>query len=187
MSKEPSYVRCIKPNHAKQAGRWGQQGSPTLPPPTQCSGLEPRLRTATPVGGRAAAGIPAWFSSLSCTTVAASSGPETWLKLGLGCPAPHSELVREKDGCLSGTGSGLQGRFHIFPGNFDEVLIRHQVKYLGLMENLRVRRAGFAYRRKYEVFLQRYSTKTGVRAVLPGYLDMEFSEGTSGCVQSSEE
>lgn len=40
---------------------------------------------------------------------------------------------------------------------FDEVLIRHQVKYLGLMENLRVRRAGFAYRRKYEVFLQRWS------------------------------
>ncbi|KAG8122494.1 hypothetical protein E2320_017991 [Naja naja] len=43
-------------------------------------------------------------------------------------------------------------------GNFDEVLIRHQVKYLGLMENLRVRRAGFAYRRKYEVFLQRYKS-----------------------------
>uniref|UniRef100_A0A8C0BBR5 Unconventional myosin-Ic n=1 Tax=Buteo japonicus TaxID=224669 RepID=A0A8C0BBR5_9AVES len=41
---------------------------------------------------------------------------------------------------------------------FDEVLIRHQVKYLGLMENLRVRRAGFAYRRKYEVFLQRYKS-----------------------------
>ncbi|XP_061762485.1 unconventional myosin-Ih [Nerophis ophidion] len=42
------------------------------------------------------------------------------------------------------------------PGQFDEALIRHQVKYLGLMEHLRVRRAGFAYRRKYEVFLQRY-------------------------------
>ncbi|XP_036379609.1 unconventional myosin-Ic-like isoform X2 [Megalops cyprinoides] len=41
-------------------------------------------------------------------------------------------------------------------GRFDEVLIRHQVKYLGLMENLRVRRAGFAYRRRYEAFLQRY-------------------------------
>uniref|UniRef100_A0A8C5G620 Myosin Ic, paralog b n=1 Tax=Gouania willdenowi TaxID=441366 RepID=A0A8C5G620_GOUWI len=41
---------------------------------------------------------------------------------------------------------------------FDEVLIRHQVKYLGLMENLRVRRAGFAYRRRYEVFLQRYKS-----------------------------
>ncbi|ELR61886.1 unconventional myosin-Ic isoform X1 [Bos indicus] len=44
------------------------------------------------------------------------------------------------------------------PGRFDEVLIRHQVKYLGLMENLRVRRAGFAYRRKYEAFLQRYKS-----------------------------
>ena len=30
------------------------------------------------------------------------------------------------------------------------------MKYLGLMENLRVRRAGFAYRRKYEAFLQRW-------------------------------
>uniref|UniRef100_A0A8C9MU69 Myosin IH n=1 Tax=Serinus canaria TaxID=9135 RepID=A0A8C9MU69_SERCA len=42
------------------------------------------------------------------------------------------------------------------PGKFDDFLIRHQVKYLGLMEHLRVRRAGFAYRRKYELFLQRY-------------------------------
>uniref|UniRef100_A0A6Q2ZJH5 Myosin motor domain-containing protein n=1 Tax=Esox lucius TaxID=8010 RepID=A0A6Q2ZJH5_ESOLU len=39
---------------------------------------------------------------------------------------------------------------------FDEALVRHQVKYLGLMENLRVRRAGFAYRRHYQAFLQRY-------------------------------
>ncbi|NXS40173.1 MYO1H protein, partial [Balaeniceps rex] len=41
------------------------------------------------------------------------------------------------------------------PGKLDDYLIRHQVKYLGLMEHLRVRRAGFAYRRKYELFLQR--------------------------------
>lgn len=34
----------------------------------------------------------------------------------------------------------------------------HQVKYLGLMENLRVRRAGFAYRRTYEMFLERYKS-----------------------------
>uniref|UniRef100_A0A8B9NNA5 Myosin IH n=1 Tax=Accipiter nisus TaxID=211598 RepID=A0A8B9NNA5_9AVES len=44
------------------------------------------------------------------------------------------------------------------PGKFDDYLIRHQVKYLGLMEHLRVRRAGFAYRRKYELFLQRYKS-----------------------------
>ncbi|KAL2298408.1 hypothetical protein Nmel_015403, partial [Mimus melanotis] len=44
------------------------------------------------------------------------------------------------------------------PETFDDFLIRHQVKYLGLMEHLRVRRAGFAYRRKYELFLQRYKS-----------------------------
>ncbi|XP_076867394.1 unconventional myosin-Ih [Brachyhypopomus gauderio] len=42
------------------------------------------------------------------------------------------------------------------PGRFDDIMVRHQVKYLGLMEHLRVRRAGFAYRRRYEVFLKRY-------------------------------
>ncbi|KAL6466119.1 hypothetical protein MHYP_G00262520 [Metynnis hypsauchen] len=41
-------------------------------------------------------------------------------------------------------------------GKFDDVLVRHQVKYLGLIEHLRVRRAGFAYRRRYEEFLKRY-------------------------------
>lgn len=42
------------------------------------------------------------------------------------------------------------------PALFDENIVGHQVKYLGLMENLRVRRAGFAYRRPYEAFLKRY-------------------------------
>ncbi|XP_053325125.1 unconventional myosin-Ih [Spea bombifrons] len=43
-------------------------------------------------------------------------------------------------------------------GKFEDMLVHHQVKYLGLMEHLRVRRAGFAYRRKYETFLQRYKS-----------------------------
>lgn len=38
---------------------------------------------------------------------------------------------------------------------FDEARCRHQVAYLGLLENVRVRRAGFAYRQPYERFLQR--------------------------------
>lgn len=50
----------------------------------------------------------------------------------------------------------ISHRMHVLAaGKFDDFLIRHQVKYLGLMEHLRVRRAGFAYRRKYELFLQR--------------------------------
>uniref|UniRef100_A0A8C8SNJ6 Unconventional myosin-Id n=1 Tax=Pelusios castaneus TaxID=367368 RepID=A0A8C8SNJ6_9SAUR len=39
---------------------------------------------------------------------------------------------------------------------FDEQRCRHQVEYLGLLENVRVRRAGFAYRQTYEKFLHRY-------------------------------
>jgi len=41
---------------------------------------------------------------------------------------------------------------------FSQSLVRHQIKYLGLMENLRVRRAGFAYRRSHSIFLQRYKS-----------------------------
>ncbi|KAL1141006.1 hypothetical protein AAG570_000932 [Ranatra chinensis] len=44
------------------------------------------------------------------------------------------------------------------PGIFSENIVTHQVEYLGLMENLRVRRAGFAYRRLYEPFLKRYKS-----------------------------
>jgi myosin-1 len=42
------------------------------------------------------------------------------------------------------------------PVMFDEVRVKHQVAYLGLLENVRVRRAGFAYRMPYERFLRRY-------------------------------
>ncbi|XP_023682417.2 unconventional myosin-Ib-like [Paramormyrops kingsleyae] len=39
---------------------------------------------------------------------------------------------------------------------FTEMLVRHQVRYLGLMENVRVRRAGYAFRQPYEPCLERY-------------------------------
>uniref|UniRef100_A0A8W4FMM8 Myosin ID n=2 Tax=Sus scrofa TaxID=9823 RepID=A0A8W4FMM8_PIG len=39
------------------------------------------------------------------------------------------------------------------PQIFDDDRCRHQVEYLGLLENVRVRRAGFAYRQTYEKFL----------------------------------
>jgi myosin-1 len=41
-------------------------------------------------------------------------------------------------------------------GHFDEQRIRHQARYLGLLENIRVRRAGFCYRMKYEGFIWRF-------------------------------
>ncbi|XP_069053324.1 unconventional myosin-Ib isoform X5 [Lepisosteus oculatus] len=39
---------------------------------------------------------------------------------------------------------------------FTESLVCHQVRYLGLMENVRVRRAGYAFRQAYEPCLERY-------------------------------
>lgn len=38
--------------------------------------------------------------------------------------------------------------------------VRHQVEYLGLKENIRVRRAGYAYRREFTKFLRRYCILT---------------------------
>ncbi|XP_067649162.1 unconventional myosin-Id-like [Haliotis asinina] len=46
------------------------------------------------------------------------------------------------------------------PVVFDDTRVKHQVMYLGLMENVRVRRAGFAYRMGYTRFLQRYKCIT---------------------------
>ncbi|KAM3962652.1 LOW QUALITY PROTEIN: unconventional myosin ID [Aphomia sociella] len=42
------------------------------------------------------------------------------------------------------------------PNTWDDQLVRHQVAYLGLVENVRVRRAGFACRQRYDRFLKRY-------------------------------
>ncbi|XP_063421774.1 unconventional myosin-Id-like isoform X2 [Mytilus trossulus] len=46
------------------------------------------------------------------------------------------------------------------PSVFDQQRVKHQVLYLGLLENVRVRRAGFAYRAPYSRFLQRYKCLT---------------------------
>ncbi|KAK7488188.1 hypothetical protein BaRGS_00020630 [Batillaria attramentaria] len=42
------------------------------------------------------------------------------------------------------------------PNELDLQITRHQVRYLGLMENVRVRRAGYAFRQVYDRFLYRY-------------------------------
>ncbi|XP_063286247.1 unconventional myosin-Ib isoform X3 [Pelobates fuscus] len=39
---------------------------------------------------------------------------------------------------------------------FNDALVCHQVSYLGLLENVRVRRAGYAFRQPYEPCLERY-------------------------------
>jgi len=39
---------------------------------------------------------------------------------------------------------------------YDSKAILHQIKYLGLQENIRVRRAGFAYRNTFEKMVERF-------------------------------
>ncbi|KAM7409711.1 hypothetical protein PAMA_001279 [Pampus argenteus] len=46
------------------------------------------------------------------------------------------------------------------PKDWEESRAKHQVEYLGLRENIRVRRAGFAYRRPFNKFLLRYAILT---------------------------
>eukprot|EP00026_Physarum_polycephalum_P001191 Phypoly_transcript_01192.p1 GENE.Phypoly_transcript_01192~~Phypoly_transcript_01192.p1 ORF type:complete len:594 (+),score=69.95 Phypoly_transcript_01192:1500-3281(+) len=55
-------------------------------------------------------------------------------------------------------------------GYLDDSRAIHQVRYLGLLENVRVQRAGFAYRQEFGIFYQRYkmlSKKTWPN--FPGY------------------
>lgn len=76
--------------------------------------------------------------------------------------------------------------------NFDNSLVTHQVRYLGLLENVRVRRAGFAYRQFYDKFFYRYRVcseqtwprfdgdmKSGTAAILRvlNLGDKEFANG----------
>ncbi|XP_077175754.1 unconventional myosin-Ie-like isoform X1 [Paroedura picta] len=46
------------------------------------------------------------------------------------------------------------------PRDWEESRVKHQVEYLGLRENIRVRRAGYAYRRAFQKFLHRYAILT---------------------------
>ncbi|KAB8596068.1 hypothetical protein FH972_025779 [Carpinus fangiana] len=42
------------------------------------------------------------------------------------------------------------------PSEFNKANVLHQIKYLGLQENVRIRRAGFAYRQTFEKFVERF-------------------------------
>ncbi|ODV87829.1 hypothetical protein CANARDRAFT_26030 [[Candida] arabinofermentans NRRL YB-2248] len=42
------------------------------------------------------------------------------------------------------------------PTEYETKAVLHQVKYLGLQENVRIRRAGFAYRQTFEKFVERF-------------------------------
>ncbi|XP_072847241.2 unconventional myosin-Ia isoform X1 [Pogona vitticeps] len=78
------------------------------------------------------------------------------------------------------------------PAVFTDAIVRAQVRYLGLLENVRVRRAGYAYRQPYEPYLKRYkmlcketwpqwkgSARDGVQALLSS-LSIDLKEVAYG-------
>ncbi|KAI3385236.1 hypothetical protein SNEBB_001731 [Seison nebaliae] len=67
---------------------------------------------------------------------------------------------------------------------FDKSLVIHQIRYLGLIENIRVRRAGFAYRITYEKFLQRYKMLSG--RTWPNYNNMSPKEAAKCVLEATQ-
>jgi myosin-1 len=49
------------------------------------------------------------------------------------------------------------------PMFIEEKRVLHQVKYLGLVENVKIKKAGYAYRAPYDIFLQRFHYLAGGR------------------------
>ncbi|XP_053121725.1 unconventional myosin-Ig isoform X2 [Hemicordylus capensis] len=64
---------------------------------------------------------------------------------------------------------------------FDAERCCHQVAYLGLLENVRVRRAGFAYRQPYDRFLLRY--KMTCEYTWPNHLMATDREATQALIE----
>ncbi|KAM4686509.1 unconventional myosin-Ig isoform 2-T2 [Amazona ochrocephala] len=67
------------------------------------------------------------------------------------------------------------------PTLFDMERCQHQVSYLGLLENVRVRRAGFAYRQPYHRFLLRY--KMTCEYTWPNHLMASDREATQALLE----
>lgn len=74
-----------------------------------------------------------------------------------------NELVENLSKCTPSYIRTIKPNENRSPSEFNSKNVLHQVKYLGLQENVRIRRAGFAYRQTYEKFVERFyllSTKT---------------------------
>ena len=56
------------------------------------------------------------------------------------------------------------------PKQYDVHNVLHQIKYLGLQENVRIRRAGFAYRQTFDKFVERFYLLSGKTSYAGDYI-----------------
>ena len=66
---------------------------------------------------------------------------------------------------------------------FDDERVANQVRYMGLLENVQVRRAGFVYRRRYDQFLRRY--KMISEYTWPNFRSGNAKQGTKVLIRDS--
>ncbi|EIN13905.1 myosin class I heavy chain [Punctularia strigosozonata HHB-11173 SS5] len=64
---------------------------------------------------------------------------------------------------------------------YDSPAVLHQIKYLGLQENIRVRRAGFAYRNTFEKMIERFYLLSPATSYAGDYIWQ--GDAKSGCEQ----
>ncbi|KAL9543808.1 hypothetical protein MBANPS3_007936 [Mucor bainieri] len=64
---------------------------------------------------------------------------------------------------------------------YNEQRVHHQIKYLGLCENIRVRRAGFAYRTAFDTFVERFYLLCPTTGYAGDYIWQ--GDARSGCLE----
>ncbi|RNF25639.1 myosin IF [Trypanosoma conorhini] len=73
---------------------------------------------------------------------------------GLKMRQQAANLVKTLMGCNPHYVRTIKSNDEKRPGFMDDARVMHQVKYLGLLENVRVRRAGYSYRQYFNKFLR---------------------------------
>jgi myosin-1 len=80
-----------------------------------------------------------------------------------------NELVKALAKCTPHYVRCMKPNDHKKSDQYDNARVMHQIQYLGLLDNVKVRRSGFAFRATFDRFLKRYyliSPKTGYAAQL---------------------
>lgn len=93
-------------------------------------------------------------------------------------PPTASDKIKESANALMNTLSTAQPSYirtikpnqNRSPSEYDSKAVLHQVKYLGLHENVRIRRAGFAYRQTFEKFVERFYLLSGKTSYAGDYI-----------------
>lgn len=126
MKCTPHYIRCIKPNETKRPHDWEEERyTPTLHVHTHITYTHIYI-------------VPYYAPYMYTPT----SHIVNW-------PTKMEDNVVSWPICLP------MKTCIIIQCNIIFCRVRHQVEYLGLKENIRVRRAGYAYRREFTKFLRR--------------------------------